>query len=350
MSDLSQYGYSGFFSEQVTEAGLLPARVTAVHKERYEIVCEQGAAYARLKTAVYFLESLELFPTVGDFVLIRYNESGDSSIVRTLRRKTYFSRRDPTPGRDEQAVSANFDTVFIMQSLNNDFSAKRLERYATLAWQSGATPVIVLTKADLTDDWQQHLTAAETAAPGVDIAVISAHTGYGLESLSDYLAPGHTVVFMGSSGVGKSSLLNALYGQEAMEVSEIREDDSRGRHTTTHRQMILLPCGTLVIDTPGMREIGMWDVSSGLGEAFSDVESFAAGCRFADCRHELEPGCAVKAAIENGELPAARFKSYLKLKKEAKYSDDKSAALRERQQVHKAMAKQSRQHKRRKMA
>lgn len=349
MPDLSQYGYNSFFSEQVTESGLLPARVTAVHKERYEIICETGLTYARLKTAVYYLGGLELFPTVGDFVLIQHNDSGDSTITRTLRRKTYFSRRDPTPGRDEQAVSANFDTVFIMQSLNNDFSAKRLERYATLAWQSGAEPVVVLTKADLTDTWQEKIIAAETAAPGIATAVISAKTGYGLDRLAGYLTPGHTIVFMGSSGVGKSSLLNALYGEEAMAVSEIREDDSRGRHTTTHRQMLLLPCGALVIDTPGMREIGMWDVSSGLGEAFTDVEAFAADCRFSDCRHEQEPGCAVKAAIENGELPAARFKSYLKLKKEAKYSDHKSAALRERQHLHKAIAKQNRQHKRRKM-
>lgn len=350
MSDFNHYGYHSFFSKQAAESEFLPARVMAVHKERYEIVCEHGGTYARLKTAVYFLGGIERFPTVGDFVLIGYNSSGDSTIVKTLARKTYFSRRDPTPGRDEQAVAANFDTVFIMQSLNFDFSAKRLERYATLAWQSGAEPVIILTKADLADSWQEQLLAAETAAPGVTIAVVSAVTGYGLESLSGYLTPGKTIVFMGSSGVGKSSLLNALYGEEAMAVSEIREDDSRGRHTTTHRQMILLPCGSLVIDTPGMRELGMWDVSSGLGETFADVEVHASNCRFTDCRHELEPGCAVKAAIENGELSAERFKSYLKLKKEAKYSDNKSAALRERQQVHKAMAKQNRNHKRRKMA
>ena len=349
MLSLNEYGFNSFFSEQVTENRYRPARVTAVHKERYEIICEHGNTYARLKSAVYFLGGIELFPTVGDFVLIQYNESGDSIIAKTLRRKTYFSRCDPTPGRDEQAVAANFDTVFIMQSLNFDFNAKRLERYATLAWQSGAQPVIILTKADLMESFDKQLMEAETAAPGVTVAAVSAKTGYGLALLSDYLKPGRTIVFLGSSGVGKSSLLNALYGEEAMEVSDIREDDSRGRHTTTRRQMVMLPCGAMIIDTPGMRELGMWDVSSGLGETFTDVEAYASRCRFSDCRHEFEPGCAVKAAIENGELPAARFKSYVKLKKEAKYSDNKSAALRERQHVHKAIARQNRQHKRRKM-
>ena len=206
-----------------------------------------------LKTKEYY-EGDQLFPTTGDYVLIDYNPSGDSRIVETLPRKTFFSRRNPTPGRGEQAVAANFDYVFIMQSLNMDFNPKRLERYLTLGWQSGATPVILLTKADLVEDYWEYLTQVERVASGVNTHVVSAHTGYGLERLNAYLQPGKTVVFLGSSGVGKSSLVNALAEEEIMTVNGIREDDSKGRHTTTHRQLIRLKSGVIIIDTPGMRE------------------------------------------------------------------------------------------------
>ncbi|MDR3121009.1 MAG: ribosome small subunit-dependent GTPase A [Clostridiales bacterium] len=347
----------------------VPARVTAVHKERYELALEGGSVsangfaavngpvsgrggsvtvYGRLKTAAYYGGGgvFQDFPTVGDYVLIEYNGSGDSRILKTLPRKTFFSRRDPTPGRGEQAVAANFDTVFVMASLNHDLNLKRLERYLTLSWQSGAMPVILLTKADLAGDAAAPLAeAVREIAMGVDVLSVSAVSGYGLECLSPYLLSGKTVVFLGSSGVGKSSLVNALMGERLMEVKEIREDDSRGRHTTTHRQLITLPSGAFVIDTPGMRELGMWDVSAGLGEAFGDVEAYFGKCRFSDCRHEKEPGCAVKRAIAAGELSGERWNSYLNLKREAKYSDDKAGFMRERQQWAKSIAKWSKQNK-----
>ena len=340
--DLKKYG---FMPDMMPEnAQGIPARITAVHKERYALVCEYGETYGRLKTKEYF-GGFEEFPTTGDFVLINYIPSGDSQIIRTLPRKTFFSRRDPTPGRGEQAVASNFDYVFIIQSLNHDFNAKRLERYLTLAWQSGAVPVVVLTKADLEEDSAPYIRIVESYAVGVPVHAVSSKTGTGLNTLSAYMSPGKTVVFLGSSGVGKSSLVNALADEDIMAVNGIREDDSKGRHTTTHRQLIMLKNGAMIIDTPGMRELGMWDVSTGLGEAFADVEQYLGKCKFSDCKHQTEPGCAIKEAIANGELSPERWKSYLSLKSEARYSDDKGAFLRQKQQRNKNIAKFNRKKK-----
>ena len=279
---------------------------------------------------------------MGDFVMMDFVPSGDSRIFATLPRKTFFSRRDPTPGRGEQAVAANFDYVFIMQSLNQDFNERRLERYLTLAWQSGAVPVIVLTKADLTEEYEPYIRIAERIAPDVCVHVVSPRNGFGLEELRSYLKPGNTIALLGSSGIGKSSLVNALAEEELMRVNGIREDDSKGRHTTTHRQLIMLKSGAMIIDTPGMRELGMWDVSEGLGEAFADVEQYIGRCKFSDCRHLSEPGCAIKEAIAAGELSKARWDSYCKLKREAKYSDDKDARMREKQKRNKGFVKRYR--------
>ena len=319
----------------------IPARVTAVHKERYEIACEHGITHGRLKTKEYYVDTQD-FPTTGDFVMINYIENGDSQIIATLPRRTFFSRREPGPIPRDQAVAANFDYVFIMQSLNMDFNPKRLERYLTLAWQSGATPVILLTKADLVEDYWEYLTQVERVAAGVNTHVISAHTGYGLQRLNSYLQPGKTVVFLGSSGVGKSSLVNALAGENIMAVNGIREDDSKGRHTTTHRQLIRLKSGVMIIETPGMRELGMWDVSDGLGDAFADVEAFLGKCRFSDCRHETAPGCAIKAAIAAGELDIQRWESYQKLKEEAV---DRDEMMRRKREWSKGVAKFTKQRK-----
>lgn len=314
----------------------IPARVTAVHKGRFGIVSDFGEGYAQLKSKEYYFDG-EAFPTVGDFVLIDYVENGDSRIIATLKRQSYFSRRDPDKGRGEQAVAANFDYVFIMQSLNNDFNPKRLERYLTAVRQSGAEPLIVLTKADLTSDYLPYILEVSRVAPDVSTHIVSAKTGFGLEELSKYLQKGRTLVFLGSSGVGKSSLVNTLAGENIMGVNGIREDDSKGRHTTTHRELIMLKNGVMIIDTPGMRELGMWDVTEGLGEAFADVEKFIGMCKFRDCKHENEPGCAVKKAIEDDELDANRFESYKKLKVEAKYSDNTADYRRQKQQWQKSL-------------
>lgn len=323
---------------------LIQARIIAEHRERYALSCEYGEIYGRLKTKEYY-EGDQPFPTTGDYVMIDYNPSGDSRIVETLPRKTFFSRRNPTPGRGEQLVAANFDYVFIMQSLNMDFNPKRLERYLTLAWQSGACPVIILTKADLLEDYQSHLASVSLVAPGVETYAVSAKTGMGLDQLAPFLSPGKTIVFLGSSGIGKSSLVNALAGKELMSEGEIREDDSKGRHTTTHRQLITLDCGAMIIDTPGMRELGMWDVTVGLGEAFSDVEQFLGCCKFSDCKHQSEPGCAIKSAIASGELSEKRWRSYQNLDREAKFSESKGSYLRQKQARNKNISKWSKQMK-----
>jgi len=333
MIDLKQYGYT---ETKKPADGLSPARVTAVHRDRYELICQDGTKFGKLKTSVYYSREPHPFPTVGDFVFIRDVDGGDCQIVETLPRKTYFSRTDPKPGGfTEQAVAANFDTVFIMQSLNQNFNLRRLERYLTISWQSGATPVIILTKADLIDDPAKQLMQVEEIAAGIDIAATSIKTGAGLDKLEKYLQPGKTCVFLGSSGVGKSSLLNTLMGEDVMLVKEIREDDARGRHTTTHREMFTLPCCAHIIDTPGMREIGLWENENGalrasVSDVFADIEELLGTCKFSDCRHESEPGCAIKAAIENGDFTQERWESYQKLQREALYAEDKLAAMRDR--------------------
>ena len=309
------------------------ARVTAEHRERYELAGDQGTFFGRLKSAAYFGDSAEeAFPTVGDFVLVDFNPQGDSRIVKTLPRTAVFERPDPSYGRQRpQAVAANFDYVFIVLALNRDFNDKKLARYLTLSWQSGAQPVIVLTKLDLQEPgYAEMIAAAEDAAFGAPVCATSSLTGEGLDALEKFLQPGKVAALLGSSGAGKSSLVNALAGEKRMATGAVREDDARGRHTTTHRQMLALPSGALVIDTPGMRELGMWDVTEGLGDAFGDISRLAENCRFSDCRHEKEPGCAVRAAIESGELPEERLIQYRKLKKEARYSDDPNAYIRQR--------------------
>jgi len=340
MIDLKQYGYTE--TEPVPE-GLLPGRVTAVHKERYELITPAGSLYGRLKTGAYYGAGGESFPTAGDFVHVRILEGGDSQIVKTLPRRNQFIRRDPFFG--EQILAANIDYVFIMTSLNRDFNVNRIERYLVLVRQSGALPVIVLTKADLADNFEVQIAAAKAVAGNTEIIPLSVVTGYGLDVLNAYFSPGKTVAFLGMSGVGKSSLLNALMGQEVMAVNEIREDDGRGRHTTTHRQLFVLPSGAMVIDTPGMRSLGMWNAEDGVSETFADVKALLGGCRFADCRHEAEPGCAIRAAIKSGVLDPARWDNYKNLQREALYAVDRTALLREKWARNKSIAKWSKQRK-----
>ena len=342
--NLEDYGLSREVLAQVElDTDSIPARVLAVHRERYELICEHGKVAGRLKSSTYFAGSSEDFPTTGDFVLIHYNPTGESLIVKTLPRGSFFSRRDPDKGRGEQAVAANFDYVFIMQSLNQDFNLKRLERYITLAWQSGGVPVLILTKADLVPDFEEQMEAVREIAFGVDIHAVSAKAGTGLEALTSYLQPRKTVVFLGSSGVGKSCLVNRLADKEIMEVREIRDDDDKGRHTTTHRQLLLLENGSMIIDTPGMRELGMWAVDSGLSEAFSDVEGYFPHCKFSDCQHKSEPGCAVREALEIGDLSWERWESYLRLQREARYAEDRAAYLQISRERGKALSKWSKQ-------
>ncbi len=325
---IEDYGYIEFYKKQVeklslSEENLIPARVVEVHREQYKIITEFGENTAKLKGSLFYNnEKNNVYPAVGDFVLARKNLYGEDIIYKVLERKSKFSRFDSFYEK-EQLVATNFDYVFIMTSLNYDFNIKRIERYLTIAWQSGGMPVIILTKLDLCNNCSDYINQIEKVAIGVPIIPVSSITGEGINEIESYIKPSVTIVFLGSSGVGKSSLVNAIAGEEIMKVNDIREDDSKGRHTTTHRQLIMLNNGTMIIDTPGMRELGMWQVSEGLNMSFEDVENFASRCKFRDCSHGSEPGCAVKAALKSGELSADRWENYIKLKKEAEYAERK---------------------------
>lgn len=300
--------------------------ITAVHRERYEVRANGEDLYARLKAGIYYTDHCEEeFPTVGDNVELEYNPLGDCLIIKTMERKTAFSRKDPDVGMGEQIVAANFDYVFILMSLNYDFNLKRLERYLTVSWQSGGQPVIVLTKADIAEDTQEKLELVNQIALGVDVCVVSAVTGEGMEQLKNYLVPEKTTVFLGSSGVGKSTFTNYLLGKELMETGEIREDDSKGHHTTTHRQLFVMDNGARIIDTPGMRELGMWVVDDGIDFSFTDINDLIIQCRFSNCTHNGEPGCAVAQALKEGTLTEKRWKNYWKIQKESEFQAAKES-------------------------
>ncbi len=350
MMDLKTYGYTEI--ESIPD-GLLPGRVTELRRERFTVMTERSEVTAVLKGTFYHSSETRLdFPCVGDFVLLHYNESGDSLIVTVLPRRSKFSRADYSGHAVgyaktvlEQVVATNFDYVFILSSLNWDFNVTRIMRYLTQTRQSGGQPVVILTKADLVEDYNLPLADVTQSIPDVPVHAICSHTGLGLNELAPYLMPGKTVVFLGMSGVGKSSLLNALIEQDVMKVQAIREGDSRGRHTTTHRQLFMLPSGTMVIDTPGMRELGLFDANEGIRASFTDVEEWFPQCRFTDCRHQAEPGCAVLAALADGSLPRERWEHYIAQQHENKYVQDKTSYLIDKRARNKTTAMWSKQTK-----
>lgn len=313
------------------------ATVTAVHRDRYELSMGTGINteifYGRLKAAAFYNRTeIVPFPTVGDRVMVNRNTGSDSLILEVMDRKSVFMRLNATQGLPDQAVAANFDYVFITMSCNKDFHPAKLERFLTAAWQSGGTPVILLTKSDLMQNRQPILAQVGAQAAGVDTYCISAYTGEGLSQLEKYLVTGVVIVLLGSSGVGKSSLVNVLLGKEQMATGTIREADSQGRHTTTYKQMfdiperILLPDGNTmkgggrIIDTPGIRKLVMGEGTDGIELTFEDIAVLTSQCRFSDCRHQTEPGCAVKRALEEGTLDIKHWKMYLSLQKEEAYA------------------------------
>lgn len=327
--NIKKYGFTEVFSNTVPQDnGLEPARVLSQEKGFYRIVTDKGEKMAEISRKFRFQTTVSSeYPAVGDFVFVNWNESGDSAIIESLLpRKSAFVRKAAGEPQKEQVVAANIDTVFLCMALNNDFNLRRLERYISIAWDSGAMPVVVLTKSDLHDDLDNKLSEISSVAIGVDVLVTTSVEENGYKELLPFLSEGKTVAFIGSSGVGKSTLINRLLGQEYLKTNGLRNDD-KGRHTTTRRELFLLPSGGMVIDTPGMRELGMWDNDTGIERTFADIEELAAQCKFRNCTHTSEPGCAIRRALELGELQTDRWQSYQKLKAENDYMEDKESYL-----------------------
>jgi ribosome biogenesis GTPase / thiamine phosphate phosphatase len=325
-SNLEYLGWDSFFEKHYQAfktPDSVPARVVSESRGSFKVYSQFGELSATISGKMrYHAEAEKQYPAVGDWVVIKPQVDDQKCVIHAvLPRKSKFSRKVAGERTEEQIVSANIDTVFVVSGLDGgrNFNLRRIERYLTLAWSSGATPVIVLNKVDLCPDVNIHIRSIENIAPGISVHPVSAKERLGLDELKRYLTVGKTAVFLGSSGVGKSALINSLLGVEKQETGEIREDDHMGRHTTTKRELILIPNGGMVIDTPGMREIQMWAGEEALQGAFHDIEILAERCRFKDCSHNVESGCAVRAAMEQGDLDPARLESYRKLQNELNY-------------------------------
>ena len=341
ITDMKQYGLT---DRVLALASMYPeltvGRIVSQEKGLYRIATSKGEKLAVVSGKFrHGAVTVSDYPVVGDFVMADWNDTGGNAVIHyVLYRKSCFTRKAAGDARQEQIVAANIDTVFLCMSLNNDFNLRRLERYLSVAWDSGAVPVVVLTKADLCDDLDQKQAEVSAIAIGIDVLVTTALEKEGYSQILSYITEGKTVAFIGSSGVGKSTLINCLLGQQRLDTNGLRNDD-KGRHTTTHRELILLPNGGMVIDTPGMRELGMWDSASGIDQAFREIEELASQCRFKDCSHHNEPGCAVQKALQDGTLTEERWLSYQKLKTENEYAMDSQSYLASKERKFKEIAK-----------
>jgi ribosome biogenesis GTPase len=331
--NLEELGWGSFFADSFQSmniAGAVPGRVVSIEKEICQVLTASGELTAQLSGHLrYFMSGGEEYPAIGDWLAVRLLPGEAKAVIQAiLPRKSKFSRQ-VSGGRGrmdggrtwEQVVAANVDTVFLVSGLDGGrgLNLRRTERYLAIAYASGAAPVILLNKADLCPDVEARIAEVQTAACGTPVHAVSAIARTGLDALKQYLGKGSTAAFLGPSGVGKSALINALLGEERLVTGEVRESDRRGRHTTTRRELILLPGGGAVIDTPGMREIQVWGDETGLDDAFGDISRLAMNCRFSDCHHDKEPGCAVREALKNGELDAGHFRNYRQLQREIRH-------------------------------
>lgn len=329
MAGLTDYGWSEALEQHVNASaeGLAPARVMAEHRSGFVVQAETGERAAVLAGRLRHgtAERADL-PAVGDWVLIDGDAGATAVIRKVLPRKSLFSRKVAGERTEEQVVAANIDTVCLANALDRPLSLRRIERYLAMAWESGAEPMVLLTKCDLVDNVDRFVQEAESVAFGVPVHPLSGLTGTGVDALKPYLQPGRTVALLGPSGAGKTTLINRLLGRSVLPVGPVREGDRKGRHTTTHRHLLRLPSGALVVDTPGMRELQLWDAEDGIRDTFGDIEELAPSCRFSDCRHASEPGCAVRAAVEDGTLAAARLESWHKLQREQAFMERRQDA------------------------
>jgi ribosome biogenesis GTPase len=334
---LREIGFVGPVAESFAPhagQGLVPGRVVAGHTGLLRVRTDEGEELAVVAGSLrHKAGGPEERPAVGDWVALRPREPGHRAVVQAvLPRRTAFVRRAAGKKDVAQVLAANVDTVFLVMGLDGDYSLRRLERALVLAWESGASPVVLLNKADLCEDVAARRAEAAAVAPGVPVLAVAAKPGEGLESLSPWLAPGRTVALLGSSGVGKSTIVNRLLGREKQKTQEVLETDQRGRHTTTHRELVVLPGGALLLDTPGLREIQLWSDEAGLEAAFGEVHEISACCRFTDCRHQTEPGCAVRAAVAEGRLDSARLESFHKLQAELRALEIREDPLKRREE------------------
>jgi ribosome biogenesis GTPase / thiamine phosphate phosphatase len=312
-STLERFGWNDEIARAFEDhaPGLEPGRVAVQHRGLWEVVTKDGDALVELTGRFRHAAEPGELPVVGDWVGLR-----DGPIDAVLPRSSKFSRKTAWTEVSEQVLVANVDVAFLVMGLDErDFKVRRLERYLTTAWEGGATPVIVLNKVDLASDLAAQIAETETVAFGVPIHAVSAQTGEGVEDLRRHLAGNRTVALLGSSGVGKSSIINRLLGEEHFRIGDVRSD-GRGRHTTTHRELVPVLGGGVIVDTPGLRELQLWESDGGLDQAFADVAELVAQCRFSDCEHRTEPGCAIKSALADGSLASERWESYLKLQRE----------------------------------
>lgn len=320
--NLNELGWNEIFAKDFEEydSKFIPARVTRELKQHYQVFCEEGEFTAKISGGIrHKAKNKGMFPAVGDWVAIKLRkEEGTARIQHILPRQTKFSRKVILSATDEQVVAANITTVFIVTSLEGekDFNLRRIERYLALARESGAKAVVLLNKVDLCDNAKELVEQVEGISHEAPVFAISATERVGLEALHQFLGDGNTVAFLGSSGVGKSALINAFMGNEVSQTGEVREFDGTGRHTTTHRELFWLPDGGAMIDTPGMRELQMWTNERSLNDSFHDIVTLGQTCRFSDCTHKSEPGCAILEALEEKTLDESRYANYLKLKEE----------------------------------